>query len=68
MDKDHCSATTNQQPEVRRKCFFSVFGSGPITGSAYSKSQEVDLEVIPVDPEVEVEVEAGFACLTSGYP
>ena len=24
--------------------------------------------MIPVDPEVEVEVEAGFACLTSRYP
>ena len=51
-----------------RSVSFCGFGSGTITGSASSKSPEVDPEVIPVDPEVEVEVEAGFACLTSGYP
>ena len=51
-----------------RSVSFCGFGSGAITGSASSKSPEVDLEVIPVDPEVEVEVEAGFACLTSKYP
>ena len=45
---------------------FSWFGSGTITGSASSKSPEVDQEVIPVDPEVEVG--ARFACLTSGNP
>ena len=51
-----------------RSVSFCGFGSGTITGSASSKSPEVDPEVIPVDPEVEVEVEAVFACLTSGYP
>ena len=52
MDKDHCSATTNQQPEVRRKClfqwvwkwnhnrkcFFQKSGSGPGSNSSRSGS------------------------------